>query len=396
MNALAGRVAAGDLLLGLRQQRDVFRHHAGFKAGIGIGDVAFGGIGELEVGLGAAGVGCGVGQCRVADPAARAAPVRGVPHPHQDFVERDHGGEFRLRQHRRQVLGDEGNLGVGFDGLGIVRILGGGRGRGADIGQHALGVERRDLGAEIARRHRQIAGDPDERPHPHHVAVADAGRGGDAASRCARRWSSPGGGRRSLLCRLAVRSLAPNAPAQRALDALRHLGKGHFAVERRKNGAADEGRAAQTGQDRAAKPLYGDTAAIDHRSLGAIDGKWRLVTEINDPDLASIAAPAWRLLAQPCVPPNSINIRQDLARSRPYVSALLKGASPEQCVPHAWRFGNQRPEEDRPESRTSMVRRSLEVSSAAWERRRVHRDRLSRVDDHRQPPLASGDSMHTL
>ena len=80
--------------------------------------------------------------------------------------------------------------------------------------------------------------------------------------------------------------------AQRALDALRHLGKGHFAVQRRKNGAADESRAAQTGQDGAAKPLYGDAAAIDHRGFGAIDGKRRLVTEIDDPGLASVAAPA--------------------------------------------------------------------------------------------------------
>ena len=51
VNAFAGRIAAGDLFLGLRQQRDVFRHHAGFKAGIGIGDVALGGIGQLHVGL---------------------------------------------------------------------------------------------------------------------------------------------------------------------------------------------------------------------------------------------------------------------------------------------------------------------------------------------------------
>ena len=80
--------------------------------------------------------------------------------------------------------------------------------------------------------------------------------------------------------------------AQRALDAFRHLGKGHFAVERRKNGAADQSRAAQTGQDGAAKPLYGDAAAIDHRGFGAIDGKRRLVTEIDDPGLASVAAPA--------------------------------------------------------------------------------------------------------
>src|SRR6478752_3109928 len=49
------------------------------------------------------------------------------------------------------------------------------------------------------------------------------------------------------------------------------------------------GGAAKTSQDSAAKPLYGDTAAVDHRGLGAIDGKRRLVTEINDPGLASVA-----------------------------------------------------------------------------------------------------------
>ena len=325
VNAFAGRVAAGDLVLGLRQQRDVFRHHAGFKAGIGIGNVAFGGVGELEIGLGAAGVGCGIGKRRVAD-AARAAPVRGIAHPHQDFVERDHGGEFRLRQHRCEILGNEGNLGVGFDGLGIVRILGSGLRRGADIGQHALGVERRDLGAEIARRHRQIAGDADERPHPHHVAVADAGDGRDP-HHVARGAGFAGRRQAVALVQGGGAIVGAERPAQRAFDALRHLGKGHFAVERRKNGAADESRAAQTGQDSAAKPLYGDTAAIDHRSLGAIDGKRRLVTEIDDPDLASIAAPAWRLLAQPCVPPNSINIRQDprpiqTPRFRPFEGAI--------------------------------------------------------------------------
>ena len=60
--------------------------------------------------------------------------------------------------------------------------------------------------------------------------------------------------------------------AQRTLDPFRHPGKGHFAVQRRKNGAADEGRAAQTSQNGAAEPLYGDSAAIDHRGLGAVDG----------------------------------------------------------------------------------------------------------------------------
>ncbi len=80
--------------------------------------------------------------------------------------------------------------------------------------------------------------------------------------------------------------------AQRAFDAFRHLGEGHFAVERRKNGAADESCAAQTGQNGAAKPLHRDAAAIDHRGFGTIDGKRRLVTEVDDPGLASVAAPA--------------------------------------------------------------------------------------------------------
>ena len=70
------------------------------------------------------------------------------------------------------------SVGIGLNGLGIVRIVGSGRGRGADIGQQALGIVRRDLGTEIARRHRQIAGDADERAHPHDVAVPDPGHGG--------------------------------------------------------------------------------------------------------------------------------------------------------------------------------------------------------------------------
>ncbi len=80
--------------------------------------------------------------------------------------------------------------------------------------------------------------------------------------------------------------------AQRALDAFGYLGKGHLAVERRKNGAADEGRAAQSGQDSAAEPLHGDATTIDHRGFGAIHGKRRFVTKINDPGLASVTTPA--------------------------------------------------------------------------------------------------------
>ena len=81
MNALAGWIAAGDLFLGLRQQRDVFRHHAGLKAGIGIGDGAFGGVGQLEVGLRAAGVGRGSwrGRCSARRRCCRASSRRRAP-----------------------------------------------------------------------------------------------------------------------------------------------------------------------------------------------------------------------------------------------------------------------------------------------------------------------------
>jgi hypothetical protein len=119
--------------------------------------------------------------------------------------------------------------------------------------------------------------DPGDGRNPHHV---------------------PGGGRlagrRQPVAFVQTRALVAEAEraAQRALDAFRDLGKCHFAVERRKNGAADESRAAQASQDGAAKPLYRDAAAIDHRGFGAIDGKWRLMTKINDPGLAPVASPA--------------------------------------------------------------------------------------------------------
>jgi len=110
---------------------------------------------------------------------AIAAPVRGVAPPASESRRARPRGELRLRQDRRKVLGDERNLGIGFDRVGAVGIVGG-RGAAAPTSvQHALGIERRDLGAEIAGCHRQIAGDTDERPHPHDVAIADAGDRGD-------------------------------------------------------------------------------------------------------------------------------------------------------------------------------------------------------------------------
>ena len=69
--------------------------------------------------------------------------------------------------------------------------------------------------------------------------------------------------------------------AQRALDPLRHGGEIGFAVERGKNGAAHQGRAADAGQDRAGKPLHRNAAAIDDAAGAAIDRKRRLVAEID-------------------------------------------------------------------------------------------------------------------
>jgi hypothetical protein len=38
--------------------------------------------------------------------------------------------------------------------------------------------------------------------------------------------------------------------------------------------------------------LHGDAPAIDDGRLSAIDGKWRLVAEINDPGFTPVATPA--------------------------------------------------------------------------------------------------------
>ena len=129
VNALAGGIAAGDLVLGLRQQRDVFRHHAGLKAGIGIGDVAFGGIGELEIGL----------RRRWRRRRHWQATCSGRRRePRQFAASRTRirtsssattAASFAFGSTVREILGDEGNLGVGFDGFGIVRIVGSGRRR---------------------------------------------------------------------------------------------------------------------------------------------------------------------------------------------------------------------------------------------------------------------------
>ena len=89
---------------------------------------------------------------------------------------------------------------------------------------------------------------------------------------------SPAGGSRSALRVALVDAVGDVAggAAQRGFDALRHGREIGLAVERRENGAAHEGRAAKTGQDRAAEPLDRDAAAIDQIARLAVDRQRRL------------------------------------------------------------------------------------------------------------------------
>ena len=131
-------------------------------------------------------------------------------------------------------------------------------------------------------RERQIAGDAHERAHAHDFAVADAACVVETRMTWRAALVSPGGGSRSVLRGAggAVGDRADGA-AQRGFDALRHGGEIGLAVERRKNGAAHESRAAQTGQDGAAEPLHRDAAAVDQAAGLAVDGQRRLVAEID-------------------------------------------------------------------------------------------------------------------
>jgi hypothetical protein len=83
---------------------------------------------------------------------------------------------------------------------------------------------------------------------------------------------SLGGGRRSALMQACLFVGGTEGAAQRAFDTLRYLGKGHLAVKRRKNGAADQSRAAETCEDSTTEPLYRDAATIDDCGFGAING----------------------------------------------------------------------------------------------------------------------------
>ena len=77
------------------------------------------------------------------------------------------------------------------------------------------------------------------------------------------------------------RRVLPTTPRNATSDPLRHGREIGLAVERCENGAAHEGSAAKTGQDRPAEPLHRDAAAIDQLACLAVDGKRRLVAEID-------------------------------------------------------------------------------------------------------------------
>ena len=54
-----------------------------------------------------------------------------------------------------------------------------------------------------------------------------------------------------------------------------------FAVQRRENRAAHQGRAAQAGEDRAGKPLDGDATAVDVGVRVAVDRQRRFIAEVE-------------------------------------------------------------------------------------------------------------------
>jgi hypothetical protein len=68
---------------------------------------------------------------------------------------------------------------------------------------------------------------------------------------------------------------------QRDFDAFGQGRKIGFAVEGGENGAAHESSAAESGQDRAGKPLYGNASSIDEAARAAVNGQRRLIAELD-------------------------------------------------------------------------------------------------------------------
>src|SRR4029078_11543520 len=68
---------------------------------------------------------------------------------------------------------------------------------------------------------------------------------------------------------------------QRDFDAFGQGRKIGFAVEGCENGAAHESSAAESGQNCAGKPLYGNASSIDEAARAAVNGQRRLIAELD-------------------------------------------------------------------------------------------------------------------
>jgi len=269
---------------GLRQHRDVFGHDPRLEAGIGIGGRLRGGIGEL------AGIDAGQGEFR----RNRAGVVGGVADLAQHVVELHQGREPQARHRAQEVASDEGNLRI----RRACTFLGRRRFVVAHVGEQPLRIERRNFRRQFGRRHREVAGNLYEGPHPRHFALADLGHGGDADHMT----GGIGFGDRRQAIALA-RSGAAAGRAAQGLDPFRIGGEMGLAVERCENGASHQGGAAQAGQDRAGEPAYRYAAPIEVFAQAAIHGQRWFVAEVDGAGHGSLRI-APRTVIQTPVPPS--------------------------------------------------------------------------------------------
>ena len=262
--ALAPVAAAVGLRRGLGQQRDVLRDHARGEAEIG-DRIALGGVAERDgAGRRVGGrpqrvlVGTAVATSRTRVSTSSSGSKRRIPDLRQQRIEIADRGRDLVGARRRadEVAGDEGYFGVRLRGRRLLVA-------GDRIGKKLLRIERRDVGGEIGHGERQIAGDADVSAGAHQFAFADAGRGRNFQD--LPRHALFADRRQAIGLAESIQAVADagDRAAQRHLDALRRGGEIGFAVERRKNGAAHECRAAQSGQDRAGEPLHREPAPVE-------------------------------------------------------------------------------------------------------------------------------------
>ena len=254
---------------GLGQQRDVLRHDARLEAGIGIA--------------------MPLGAHRPARRPAMRVRERRVPSPlpvqlaaSRTRARTSSIGSTAAIFARGSTLarsrGDERHLGVGLGAGGSRRR---GRAGASDLREHLLRVE----GGMLAE---SSDTDSDRLPatrmngRTRTISRLPTPPGGGDANDLARGVGLAGRRQAIGLARVGARSGgAGRRAAQRGFHPLRNGGEVGLAVERRENGAAHEGRAAQAGQDRAAEPLHRDAAAVDQPAALAVDGQRRLVAEID-------------------------------------------------------------------------------------------------------------------